>query len=59
MYILPPIGLGNKLAGTIGQNFERLGEKTILGITFICLLTGLIVILFHKKLNNLSHGIDD
>ena len=54
------IGLGNKLAGTIGQNSERLGEKTIfLGITFICLLTGLIVILFHKKLNNLSHGIDD
>ena len=54
------IGLGNKLAGTIGQNSERLGEKTIfLGITFICLLTGLIVILFHEKLNNLSHGIDN
>ena len=31
------IGIGTKLAGTIGQNSEKLGEKFIfLGITSIC-----------------------
>ena len=33
------IGIGNKLAGVIGQYSERLGEKFIfLGITIVCIL---------------------
>ena len=33
------IGIGNKLAGVIGQHSERLGEKFIfLGITIVCAL---------------------
>ena len=53
------IGLGNKLAGTIGQSSENLGEKQVfLGITLVCLLVGFTVILFHKKLIKLSHGLD-
>ncbi len=54
------IGLGNKLAGTIGQYSDRLGEKVIfLGITFICFFVGILVIILHKKLNKLSHGYDN
>ena len=53
------IGIGNKLAGTVGQYSERLGEKFIfLGITVVCVFVGLIVILFNKKLSKLSHGLD-
>ena len=53
------IGLGNKLAGTIGESSGNLGEtKIFLGITILCLVVGLITILFHKKLIKLSHGID-
>ena len=53
------IGLGNKLAGTIGQSSENLGEKQVfLGITLVCLVVGFTVILFHKKLIKLSHGLD-
>ena len=54
------IGMGNKLAGLIGQYSERLGEqKVFLGITLICLLVGSMVLFFHKNLNNLSHGADN
>ena len=54
------IGIGNKLAGIIGQYSERLGEKFIfLGITIICTCVGLIVILFNKRLSKLSHGVDN
>ena len=53
------IGLGNKLAGTIGENSANFGETIIfLGITILCLTVGLSVIFFHKKLIKLSHGID-
>ena len=53
------IGLGNKLAGTIGQSSENFGEKQVfLGITLVCLVVGFTVILFHKKLIKLSHGLD-
>ena len=54
------IGLGNKLAGLIGQYSERFGEKSIfLGITIICLLVGSIIIMTKNKLNKLSHGIEN
>ena len=54
------IGIGNKLAGLIGQHSEKLGEKVVfLGITILCITVGLLVILFNKKLSKLSHGVDN
>ena len=54
------IGLGNKLAGTIGQYSDNLGEKTVfLGIFFVCLVTGFVIIFFQKRLKRLSHGLDN
>ena len=54
------IGIGNKLAGIIGQNSEKLGEKYVfLGITIVCTFLGLIVILFNKRLSKLSHGVNN
>ena len=54
------IGLGNKLAGTIGESSGNLGETVIfLGITMLCLIVGFTTIFFHKKLIRLSHGIDN
>ena len=54
------IGLGNKLAGTIGQSSEDFSEKNVfLGITIICIIVGLILIFLNKKLKKLSHGIDN
>ena len=54
------IGLGNKLAGTIGQYSDNLGEKTVfLGIFFVCLITGFVTIFFQKRLKRLSHGLDN
>ncbi len=54
------IGLGNKIAGIIGQYSQALGEKVIfLGITGICVFVGGFVIIMHKRIIRLSHGIDD
>ena len=54
------IGLGNKLAGTVGAYSQNLSEKTIfIGITTVCLCTGFLIILLHKKLIRLSHGLDN
>jgi len=51
------IGLGNKLAGTIGVYSQQLGEKKVfLGITLICIIVGLTVIIFHNRLKKLAHG---
>ena len=51
------IGLGNKLAGTVGSYSEQLGEKIIfLGITIICIFTGFLVIIFQNKIKKLAHG---
>ena len=53
-------GLGNKLAGIIGQYSQALGEKVIFtGITGICVFVGGLVIILHKRLIRLSHGVDD
>ena len=54
------IGIGNKIAGIIGQYSQALGEKIIfLGITVICVFVGGFVIIMHKRLIRLSHGVDD
>ncbi|MDG3584062.1 peptide MFS transporter [Galbibacter pacificus] len=53
-------GLGNKLAGYIGQSAQHLGEFEIFtGITVIWSLIGLVVILLMKPLKRLTHGAED
>ena len=53
-------GFGNKLAGLLGEASEKLGEFTIFtGIAGFCVLFGIIVMLFRKKLEYLTHGAED
>lgn len=53
-------GFGNKLAGLLGEASEKLGEFTIFtGIAGFCVLFGLLVLLFRKKLEALTHGAED
>ena len=53
-------GFGNKLAGLLGEASEKLGEFTIFtGIAGFCVLFGLIVLIFRKKLETLTHGAED
>lgn len=53
-------GFGNKLAGLLGEASEKLGEFTIFtGIAGFCVLFGLIVMVFRKKLEILTHGAED
>ena len=53
-------GFGNKLAGLLGEASESLGEFTIFtGIAGFCVVFGLLVMLFRKKLEALTHGAED
>lgn len=53
-------GFGNKLAGLLGESAEKLGEFTIFtGIAIFCVLFGAIVLLFRKRLEVLTHGVED
>ena len=53
-------GFGNKLAGLLGESAQNLGEFTVFtGIAIFCVLFGLIVMLFRKKLETLTHGVED
>ncbi|MEM7085087.1 MAG: peptide MFS transporter [Bacteroidota bacterium] len=53
-------GFGNKLAGLLGEASEKLGEFTIFtGIAVFCVGFGLLVMLFRKKLEALTHGAED
>ena len=53
-------GFGNKLAGLLGEASEKLGEFIIFtGIAVFCVSFGLIVMLFRKKLEHLTHGAED
>ncbi|EKD51249.1 MAG: hypothetical protein ACD_62C00295G0001 [uncultured bacterium] len=53
-------GLGNKVAGLLGEASENLGERTIfLGITVFTILFGGAVLLFLKPLKRLSHGAEE
>jgi len=53
-------GFGNKLAGLLGESAENLGELTIFtGIAVFCVIFGLIVLIFRKKLEILTHGVED
>jgi len=53
-------GFGNKLAGLLGEASESMGEYTIFtGIAVFCVIFGLLVMLFRKKLEHLTHGAED
>jgi len=53
-------GFGNKLAGLLGEASEKLGEFTIFtGIAGFCVVFGILVMIFRKKLENLTHGAED
>ncbi|WP_417363423.1 peptide MFS transporter [Galbibacter sp.] len=53
-------GLGNKIAGLIGQSAQNLGEFEIFtGIAVIWTLIGILVILLLKPLKRLTHGAED
>jgi len=53
-------GIGNKLAGLLGEASEKLGEFAIFtGIAVFCVAFGLIVMVFRKKLEKLTHGAED
>ncbi|WP_299778020.1 peptide MFS transporter [uncultured Formosa sp.] len=53
-------GIGNKVAGLLGEASESLGEYTIFtGIAVFCVGFGLLMLLFRKKLEVLTHGAED
>lgn len=53
-------GLGNKVAGMIGESASDLGEYTVfLGILVFTVVIGGIFILLLKPLNRLTHGAED
>ncbi len=53
-------GLGNKVAGIIGEGSSEAGElKTFTGIAIFCTIAGLIVLLLLKPLKRLTHGAED
>jgi POT family proton-dependent oligopeptide transporter len=53
-------GFGSKLAGLLGEWSESLGEMTIFtGIASTSVGIGLIVLLLRKKLEPLTHGVED
>ena len=52
-------GLGNKVAGWIGEAAQNAGEYTIFMSVFtFCVAFGLLLVLFVKKLKKLTHGAD-
>ncbi len=53
-------GLGNKLAGLLGESASNFGEFAVFtGIAVFCVVFGLLVMLFRKKLEHLTHGAED
>jgi POT family proton-dependent oligopeptide transporter len=53
-------GLGNKLAGLLGESAQEAGEMAIFGfIAGFTLLLGLLLLVFYKKLKELTHGAED
>ncbi len=53
-------GLGNKLAGLVGELAQKAGEfEVFTGIFVFCVLFGLLLLVFFKKLNKLTHGAEE
>ncbi len=53
-------GLGNKVAGLLGESASKFGEFSVFtGIAVFCILFGLLILAFFKKLKALTHGAED
>lgn len=53
-------GMGNKVAGIIGESSAQYGEMEIFwGIAIFSVAFGLLLLLFLKKLKKLTHGAED
>lgn len=53
-------GLGNKVAGLIGELAQQAGEfEVFTGIFVFCLLFGGLLLIFFKKLKKLTHGAEE
>ncbi len=53
-------GLGNKVAGLLGESAEALGEFTLFtGIAVFCTIIGLLVLAMLKPLKRLTHGAEE
>ena len=53
-------GLGNKVAGIVGESASDFGEYTIfIGITIFTVVAGLLFMLLLKPLKRLTHGAED
>ena len=53
-------GLGNKVAGMVGELATHAGELEVFtGIFVFCLLFGLLLLIFFKKLKTLTHGAEE
>lgn len=53
-------GLGNKVAGLIGESAEGAGEKAVFtGIFIFTILVGIVVLALLKPLKRLTHGAED
>lgn len=53
-------GLGNKVAGLVGEAAEKAGALEVFTyVTIFCLAFGLLLLVFVKKLKALSHGAED
>jgi POT family proton-dependent oligopeptide transporter len=53
-------GLGNKLAGLVGELASSLGELEVFtGIFVFCVLFGALLLVFFKKLKTLTHGAEN
>ena len=53
-------GLGNKVAGALGEAAQEAGELQIFtGIAIFCTVIGLLVIALLKPLKRLTHGAEE
>lgn len=53
-------GIGNKLAGLLGESASEYGEYTVFtGIAIFCIIFGCLVMLLRNKLEKLTHGAED
>lgn len=53
-------GLGNKVAGLLGESASQFGEFSVFtGIAVFCIVFGLLIYAFFKKLKALTHGAED
>ena len=52
-------GIGNKLAGLLGESASQFGEFTIFtGIAIFCSIFGILVVIILKPLKRLTHGAE-